>query len=1191
MIPDDPRVQRLLDELLDPQATPEQVCASCPELLPEVRKRWRQMRHLSTALDALFPARDERSPPGPELPEVPGYEVHGLLGRGGMGIVFRARHLRLNRPVALKMILAGPYAVPAELERFVREAQAVAGLRHPNVVQVYDAGELDGRPWFTMEVVEGGRLSEKIDGAPQPARSSAALVATVAGAIQVAHQSGIVHCDLKPGNILLTPDGTPKVSDFGVACRLEAGPDGAMTLTGLPLGTPSYMAPEQARGQKGAIGPAADVYALGAILYEMLTGRPPFRAETATATLQQVLADEPVPPARLNPQVPRDLETICLKCLQKEPVRRYASAQALAEDLGRFERGEPILARPLGHVGRLARWARRRPTAAALYATLLTSALLVLALVGAQLRLSGQRQASARAAEQDLREADGLLRQSNLNLARAALERAKGRLGAGAWPDLQKRVGLAEVELHRSEAEKEMTQQLKQRLEAIRMDRCVIVTGGHVDWLQPDREYEKALRSARLDVFGKDPTAVAQWIEDSPARAALVAALDDWAIIAPNTQRRDWLLAVARQADPDPWRNRARDPATFWDAATLEELARSGPPAQVQSVPLLVSLGQRLLTADRGAAVGFLRQVQREHPDDYYANLWLGLALDDPREKVGYFRAALALRPDAEAANYNIGKALDDRGQANESLPYLQRAVQLDPLNAVAQGGLGTSLEDMGRTDESIGHLQESVRLDPRTLFVRINLGLAYEKKGRLDEAVEQFEAAVGINSHSAQAHCDLANVLSKLGRRPEALEHCRAAVGADPKDLHAQVMLAQLLTDLGRLDEAAGHSRQAVALAPTDKEAQATLRTALARLGRLEELQSVWRTELDAGPPEHDAWFGYAELCLFLGNKDEYVRNRRELLVRFGGSKDATVCERTGKACLLLPGTKDELAEAAALTDRAVAAGRKGREFAYPYAVFAKGLAAYRLGRFDEAIALMSGDGAKAELMGPSPHLVTAMAQYQKGQRDQAKKTLAAAVISYDWGASKADSRDPWLAHILRREAEAMILPDLPAFLEGKYEPRDNDERLALLGVCQYKDLRAAMAGLYAAIFAGDPKLAEDSQAGHRYRAACCAAVAGCGGGADGAALSDPERARWRQQARQWLRLDLAERAKDLQAADPQHRARLLKALNHWRDDPDLAGLRDPGALDQLPQDERQECRALWSDLEAQLGAAPPAK
>ena len=276
-------------------------------------------------------------------------------------MVYKALHLRLNRPVAVKMLLSGQHASPDELERFLREAEAVARLHHPNIVNLYDVGEVEGKPYFTMEFIEGGSLARKLAEGPMPAREAAALVAQVTEAIERAHQSGIIHRDLKPGNVLLTADGTPKVTDFGLA-RLES--DAGLTLSGVPVGTPSYMAPEQARGEKSAIGPATDVYALGAILYECLTGRPPFRAETSTATLQQVLAEEPVPPAQLNPRIPRDAETICLKCLEKDPRRRYVSAAALADDLHRFERGDPITARPLGRLERMVRWTRRHPAQA-----------------------------------------------------------------------------------------------------------------------------------------------------------------------------------------------------------------------------------------------------------------------------------------------------------------------------------------------------------------------------------------------------------------------------------------------------------------------------------------------------------------------------------------------------------------------------------------------------------------------------------------------------------------------------------------------------------------------------------------------------------------------------------------------------------------------------------------------------------
>ena len=303
------------------------------------------------------------SPPR-ALPSVPGYEVLGELGRGGMGVIYRARQVRLNRPCALKMILAGDYAGAEAVVRFLAEAEAVARLRHPNVVQVYSLGDHQGRPFVELEYVEGGSLAARLDGTPRPPREAARLVEAVARAIAEAHRLGIVHRDLKPGNILMAADGAPKVADFGLAKWLQA--DSGLTRTDVVMGTPSYMAPEQAEGRAKRVGPAADIYALGAILYDLLTGRPPFRAATPLATLEQVRTAEPVPPSRLVPGLPRDAETIALKCLEKDPAKRYASAADLADDLRRFQAREPIRARPIGPAERSWRWCRRNPTVATL---------------------------------------------------------------------------------------------------------------------------------------------------------------------------------------------------------------------------------------------------------------------------------------------------------------------------------------------------------------------------------------------------------------------------------------------------------------------------------------------------------------------------------------------------------------------------------------------------------------------------------------------------------------------------------------------------------------------------------------------------------------------------------------------------------------------------------------------------------
>jgi hypothetical protein len=325
-------------------------------------------------------------------PTLPGYEILQELGRGGMGVVYRARQTRLNRMVAVKM-LPSSAVTTEQLARFRLEAEALGRLNHPNIVTIYDVGEHDGRPYFVLEYVRGPSLAQVLASRPQDPLASAQLIETVARAMQAVHDCGIVHRDLKPANILLasvvrgpssvvkgkdpdnglslttdhglrTTDFCPKVTDFGLA--KDPGDDRKLTRTGATIGTPCYMAPEQATNNRAAIGPATDVYALGSILYEMLVGRPPFEAETALATLMRLLQDEPVAPASLRPGLPRDLVTICLKCLEKSPRRRYASAAELADDLCRFRKGEPIRARPIGAAERTYRWCRRRPLVAGL---------------------------------------------------------------------------------------------------------------------------------------------------------------------------------------------------------------------------------------------------------------------------------------------------------------------------------------------------------------------------------------------------------------------------------------------------------------------------------------------------------------------------------------------------------------------------------------------------------------------------------------------------------------------------------------------------------------------------------------------------------------------------------------------------------------------------------------------------------
>ncbi len=286
------------------------------------------------------------------------------IARGGMGVVYRARQISLNREVAVKMLLHGVLAGDNAIARFKAEATAVANLRHPNIVAIHEIGEHQGQHFFSMEFVTGRTLAEKVRDGPLPAKLAATYLQRVAEAVHYAHEHGVLHRDLKPSNVLVDENDQPRVTDFGLAKR--AGGDTDLTLTGQVIGTPAYMSPEQAGGAKfGPVDARSDVYSLGAVLYHLVTGRPPFTGETITEILHQVTDIEPVAPRLLNPKLPRDLETICLKCIAKEPPGRYASAQALSDDLGRFLRGEIISARPAGAAEKFWRWCRRKPALAA----------------------------------------------------------------------------------------------------------------------------------------------------------------------------------------------------------------------------------------------------------------------------------------------------------------------------------------------------------------------------------------------------------------------------------------------------------------------------------------------------------------------------------------------------------------------------------------------------------------------------------------------------------------------------------------------------------------------------------------------------------------------------------------------------------------------------------------------------------
>jgi len=847
---DDNRILELVEEALCSELTPEEVCANDPELLTDVRARLDECRRVDLMFEGMFPSTppprilSPQSQPGAPLPQIPGYEVLAVLGRGGHGIVYRVKHLKLKRVAALKMLLTGQYASPAELARFMREAEAIAALQHPNIVQIYEVGEVDGRPYFTMEFVGGGSLAQKLRGVPQPAQYTVSVLESLARAIHTAHLAGIIHRDVKPANVLLAPDGTPKISDFGLARYLEG--QGDVTLGPAKVGTPSYMAPEQVVGKPGTVGPPADIYGLGATLYELLTGRPPFRADTSTETERQVLAQEPAPPSRLNAKVPRDLETICLKCLQKEPARRYETAAALADDLVRYREGRPIRARRMGWGPRSWRWCRRKPAAAALIA-------MAFAVFGSAIGggLWIEKQWTERRVEMVRRDAElrnevstvvaqaiSLRNGFHFREARALLEQAQDRLGPAGQDALRTQLERARTDL-----------ELAQRLDNARIATLALYGDRNVPW-EAEQLYSAALADAGFGRDGDDSNVVAMRIQQSALRAEIVGGLDDWASITRDSRRLTWILAVARGADPDPARSSLRQPELWQRPGELLRMAQAQNPAEL-SPQLAVALARRAQIG-RVDAVPLLTVIQTRFPQDFWVNFQLGTTLSQFQrwnEALGYGRAAVALRPDSSAAQNSVGDILDALGRRDDALEYFHESLRLEPNNPWADADLGNVLRKQGKLDQAIDQLRQAIRAEPKSSALYNYLGLVLADKGQRDEAINAYRQAIRIDPGSTVSWFNLGLALRDKGQSDEAVTSFRQITRLDPKDVAALCQLGLTLRDMGRADQAIGLFQQALRLEPELYLAHYGLQSSLfaaARAAILDAAEASRLTELE---------------------------------------------------------------------------------------------------------------------------------------------------------------------------------------------------------------------------------------------------------------------------------------------------------------------------------------------------------
>jgi serine/threonine protein kinase/Flp pilus assembly protein TadD len=1082
------------------------------------------------------------------------YRILGELGRGGMGVVYKAEQISLGRIVALKVLPFAGALDSRQLLRFQNEARAAACLHHPNIVPVFAIGCERAVHFYAMQYIEGESLEMLLQemrqtqkptppvhaddpdatiAEPRPAndqaqretlreprgqastlpspkqklayfRRIAELGGEAARALDYAHEVGVIHRDIKPANLMLDGHGKLWVTDFGLA---QIRTDTRLTMTGDLVGTLRYMSPEQALAKRVVVDQRTDVYSLGATLYELLALAPVFNGDDRQELLRQIAFEEPKPLRGHSSAIPRELETVVLKALEKNPADRYPSAREFADDLQRFARDEPIRARRPTVARRVQNWRRRHK--AVVWSTLAIFLILAGAVgwrardaVAHKLEMDRQRSVIESEVAGDLEEADADLKKENWDKVDTSLQRAKGRLAGQEFDALEAEVDRRVRNLN-----------VVARLEEARSYASPVYGSRNLDdKRKADRLFSQVFADLGLKIGADDVEETARRVRASVIRTQLLTALDCWAKVkdqlTSNNGRQ--LRDIAQSADEDLWRQQLRNAVK--DRPALERLLSdeemlSQPPATILLLYSLLGTAPKRLDAEAEIRQGelLLRQAQLRYPSDFWINYTLATHLTLERQysdAVGFYRAALAVQPHRVLALDSLGVCLWSYGKLPQAVDIFQACIKRDPGNAEAHHHLGGVLLDQEKLSDAETALVQAVKLDPNHTFAYELLGQVCSRLGKHAEAMAAFQKVIDLDpKRKVATYRTIGNLLRQKGDLSGAIDILNKAIALSPKFAGAYNDLGVTLEAQQNYRDAIVAYEKAIKLNPRDVYPQFNISICLGKQGKFSDAADAARKSLERFPNEP---------------------------LLFNALGLSLLSQR-------IPADAERAFQQAIALDR---------DFADAH--YNLGITLQHLGKFADGLASL----AQAQKLG--------------SQRSSPE---------------------------LLREAKQFVSFDarLPKLLTGETQPADAEESLALARFCELpcRRLTAASARFYREAFAANSELTGVSF--HRYSAACAAALAGSGVGKDAANLDVKEQSPWRQQALAWLRDDLNAKQLALQSKPGQAHS-IAEEMRHWQQDADFADVRGE-ALAELPEVEHALWRRLWddvADLERLAASAP---